>query len=93
VRAAWTRVRELAESEGRDPSTLTLSIRLFLDPAALMPAAKSIAGSAEQMLDTIGVWQEIGVSHVMVDPVASGGLDGRVAAMEHFMIDVAPLVR
>ena len=30
---------------------------------------------------------------VLVDPVASGGLDGRVAAMERFMTDVAPLVR
>jgi probable F420-dependent oxidoreductase len=92
VRAAWARVQELAEGEGRDPSTLILSIRLFLDPESLMPPAKSIAGSAEQMLDTIGVWQQIGVSHVMVDPVASGGLDGRSAAMEHFMVDVAPLV-
>ncbi|MDQ1425430.1 MAG: hypothetical protein QOD72_2928 [Acidimicrobiaceae bacterium] len=93
VRAGWARVQELAAGEGREPTTLTLSIRLFLDPEGFMPGAKSIAGSADQMLDTIAAWQEIGVSHVLVDPVASGGLDGRVAAMEHFMADVAPRVR
>jgi hypothetical protein len=92
VRVAWTRVQELVKAEGRAADAVRLSVRLFLDPGAAMPPAKSIAGSTEQMLDTIGKWQEIGVSHVMVDPVASGGLDGRVAAMESFMTDVAPQV-
>ena len=59
---------------------MILSVRLFLDPETAMPPAKSVAGSVEQMLDTIGGWQEIGVSHVLFDPVASGGLDGRAAA-------------
>ena len=93
VRHAWARVRELSEAEGRDPSALTLSVRLYLDPKGSMAPAKSIAGPDEQMLDTIGTWQEIGVSHVLLDPVAPGGLDGRVAAMEHFITDVAPRVR
>jgi probable F420-dependent oxidoreductase len=91
VRAAWTRVQELAEREGRDPATIGLSVRLYLDPEAVMPPAKSIAGSDAQMLDTIGEWREIGVSHVLLDPVASGGLDGRTRAMEHFMTNVAPM--
>jgi len=90
VRAGWARVQELTEAEGRDPAALRLSIRLFLDPEGRMPPAKSIAGSVEQMRDTIAVWQAIGVDHILLDPVASGGLNGRVAAMEHFMIDVAP---
>jgi hypothetical protein len=92
VRVAWARVQELAESEGRDAAALRLSVRLYLDPEALMPPAKSIAGSDAQMLDTIGEWREIGVSHVLLDPVASGGLDGRTRAMEQFMINVAPVV-
>jgi probable F420-dependent oxidoreductase len=93
VRAGWARVQELAEGVGRDPKTLTLSVRLYLDPEGAMPAAKSVAGSVEQMVDTIGTWQEIGVSHVLFDPVASGGVAGRAAAMERFMTDVAPLVK
>jgi probable F420-dependent oxidoreductase len=90
VRTAWARVLELAKEEGRDPGALRLSIRLYLDPEGKMPPAKSVAGSTEQMVDTIGRWQEIGVSHILFDPVASGGNDGRAALMERFMTDVAP---
>jgi probable F420-dependent oxidoreductase len=90
VQAAWARVQELVKAEGRDPATVQLSIRLYLDPEGKMPAAKSVAGSKEQMLDTIGAWQGIGVTHILFDPVASGGQDGRARAMEQFMTDVAP---
>jgi probable F420-dependent oxidoreductase len=93
VRAAWARVQELVKAEGRDPGSVQLSIRLYLDPQGRMPPAKSVAGSTEQMVDTIGRWQEIGVSHILFDPVASGGQDGRTRAMESFMVDVAPSVR
>lgn len=92
VRTAWSRVRELAAEGGRDPDSLTLSVRLYLDPSGRMPAAKSIGGSAEQMLDTVAGWQGIGVSHLMLDPVAPGGLEGRMAALETFMGEVAPNV-
>ena len=55
-----------------------------------MTPAKSIGGSTEQMLDTIGQWQAIGVDHILLDPVAPGGFPGRMKAMESFMTDVAP---
>jgi probable F420-dependent oxidoreductase len=90
VAAGWERVRKLVAEAGRDPADVRLSIRLYLDPERAMEPAKSIAGSPEQMLDTIGRWREIGVDHVLLDPVAPGGLDGRRAAMERFMVDVAP---
>jgi probable F420-dependent oxidoreductase len=89
VRAAWARIQELVKAEGRDPSSVQLSIRLYLDPEGKMPPAKSVAGSKEQMLDTIGQWQAIGVTHMLFDPVASGGQAGRAGAMERFMTDVA----
>ena len=57
-----------------------------------MPAKKSIGGSKEQMLDTIGAWQSIGVDHILLDPVAPGGFAGRRSAMKSFMTDVAPSV-
>ena len=91
-RRAWARVRELVAAEGRDPASVRLSIRLYLDPEGSMPAAKSIAGSPAEMLDTVGRWQAIGVDHILLDPVAPGGLAGRRAAMERFMLDVAPQV-
>jgi probable F420-dependent oxidoreductase len=92
VRVAWGRVQELVVEEGRDPSTVRLSIRLYLDPESVMEPAKSVAGSAEQMLETIAGWSEIGVDHVLLDPVAPGGVDGRIGAMEQFVAEVAPRV-
>jgi alkanesulfonate monooxygenase SsuD/methylene tetrahydromethanopterin reductase-like flavin-dependent oxidoreductase (luciferase family) len=92
VEAAWKRIGELTSEAGRDPSALRLSIRLYLDPASSMPPAKSVGGSRDQMLDTIGAWQGIGVDHILLDPVAPGGFAGRRAAMESFMTDVAPSV-
>jgi probable F420-dependent oxidoreductase len=90
VRAGWARVRELAAERGRNADDLQLSIRLYLDPTAAMTPSKSIAGSTEQMRDTIGRWAEIGVHHILLDPVAPGGPAGRLAAMEHFMTEVVP---
>ena len=92
VQASWGRVREVVTEAGRDPASVRLSVRLYLDPEGSMPAAKSIAGSNAEMVDTIGRWAAIGVDHILLDPVASGGLTGRRAAMERFMLDVAPQV-
>ncbi len=92
VQAAWMRIRQLAVEAGRDPSSLRLSLRLYLDPASSMPPAKSIGGSKEQMLDTIGAWQAIGVDHILLDPVAPGGFAARRQAIESFMTDVAASV-
>jgi probable F420-dependent oxidoreductase len=92
VQAAWTAIHEVASEAGRDLSSqpLRLSVRLYLDPASSMPSAKSIAGSKEQMVDTIGAWQAIGVDHILLDPVAPGGFSARRQAIESFMTDVAP---
>ncbi len=92
VEQAWRRVQELGEEEERAPADIHLSVRLYLDPAGSMPPAKSIAGSPDEMTDTIGRWAAVGVDHILLDPVAPGGLEGRRAAMEHFMTDVAPQV-
>jgi probable F420-dependent oxidoreductase len=89
VATAWKRVAELCAEAGRDVAGLRLSVRLYLDPAGSMPADKSIAGSPQQMVDTIGSWQAIGVDHILLDPVAPGGYAGRRDAMESFITDVS----
>jgi probable F420-dependent oxidoreductase len=89
VAAGWRRVQALAEGNGRSVDELRLSVRLYLDPDHAMPAAKSIAGSPEQMLDTAGAWAAIGADHILLDPVARGGVEGRLRAVEGFMADVA----
>ncbi len=92
VKTARARIDELTAEAGRDPSSVRLSVRLYLDPASAMPADKSIAGSKDQMTDTVGRWQAIGVDHILLDPVAPGGFAARRDAIESFMTDVAPLV-
>lgn len=85
----FSQVRANAEALGRDPDELTLSLRLFLDPNAAMEADKSIAGSVQQMQDRVGELQTAGVQHVVLDPVARGGVQGRLDAISAFMEDVA----
>lgn len=88
----WERVRHHADRLGREPGDITLSVRLYLDPGSVMPGPLSIAGSTEQMIDTMGRWAEIGVDHVLLDISAPGGPTGRLDALRAFMTDVAPRV-
>ena len=88
----WQRIRELATEYGRNPDDITFSVRWYLDPDGAMPPEKSVAGSREQMIDTVGQLTSIGVTHLGVDPVARGGQAGRLAAVEAFMTDVVPAV-
>ena len=92
VAEEWNAVGEECEKLGRDPSELELSLRVFLDFDEMMEPKKSIAGSPQQMIDTIGSMQEVGIGHVLIDPVARGGIPGRLEALRTFMADIAPHV-
>lgn len=92
VVAEWAEVRAACERQGRDPSELSLSLRAYLDPNGAMDPALSVAGSRQQMADMLGTMQEAGISHVLLDPVAGGGITGRLDAVRQFMEDVAPMV-
>jgi probable F420-dependent oxidoreductase len=86
----WAQVRRNCEEVGRDPSELRLSLRFYLDPAEAMQPEKSIAGSRDRMLETVAGLKDIGVSHILLDPVARGGVPARLDALRQFMSDVAP---
>ena len=88
VRDEWRAVGAACEAIGRDPAELTLSLRLYLDPDARMEPAKSVAGSPQQMRDRLAQLAEAGVGHVLLDPVAKGGVEGRLDAVRQFMTDV-----
>ena len=90
VADAWGRIGELCEQEGRDRAELMLSLRVYLDPAGVMDPALAVAGSPQQMTDTVGTLRELGVRHLLFDPIARGGVAGRLEAVERFMRDVAP---
>lgn len=88
VRDEWRAVGAACEAIGRDPAELTLSLRLYLDPDARMEPAKSVAGSPQQMRDRLAELTAAGVQHVLLDPVAKGGVEGRLDAVRQFMTDV-----
>jgi probable F420-dependent oxidoreductase len=87
VRQAWREVRAACEAANRDPDTLTLSLRLYLDPDSVMEAEKSVAGTAAAMAERLAELEAAGVTHVVLDPVARGGLAGRLEAVRTFMAD------
>jgi probable F420-dependent oxidoreductase len=91
VEHEWQRVQELTAESDRSVD-MQLSVRLYLDPESAMKPELSVAGSTEQMIDTMGQWQAIGVDHVLVDITARGGPAGRLEAMQSFMTDVVPSI-
>jgi probable F420-dependent oxidoreductase len=86
----WARVRELCEQQGRDPATVEFSARVYLDPAGTARPDVSVAGGSEQMMEQIAGYAAIGVSHVVLDITARGGVAGRTEAMRRFAADVMP---
>ncbi|MGF1596759.1 MAG: LLM class F420-dependent oxidoreductase [Acidimicrobiales bacterium] len=90
VAAEWAGVGTACDAIGRDRDEVTLSVRLYLDPESRMAAATSVQGSADQMAETVAAWSEIGVTHLLLDVVASGGSAGRLDALRSFMAEVAP---
>lgn len=87
VEREWAAVRTECEALGRDPAELTLSLRLYLDPECRMEPEKSIAGGPAEMRDRLAALRAAGVSHVVLDPVARGGVAGRLDAVRAFMAD------
>lgn len=90
VAEEWRDIGQACEAAKRDRSEITLSVRLYLDPAAAMKSEVSLQGSVDQMVDTVGRWRDIGVDHLGLDVVAAGGSAGRLDALRAFMADVAP---
>jgi probable F420-dependent oxidoreductase len=88
----WARVRELCEQAGRDPATVTCSARVFLDPAGIGRPEVSVTGSSEQIVEQVAAYAAVGVSHLLLDITARGGVAGRTEAMRRFAAEVVPRV-
>jgi probable F420-dependent oxidoreductase len=85
IREEIDEIRQCCENIGRDPVELTFSVRMYLDPMGIMEKEKSLTGTPEQMQVTVAQMASIGVSHILLDPVAPGGIQGRLEAVETFM--------
>jgi len=86
--AGWRRILEICKENGRNPDELTFSVRWYLDRDAQMDPKKSLQGSAQQMIDAAKRLADIGVSHMLLDPVTRGGMEGRISTLEWFASEV-----
>lgn len=89
----WARVRQLCEERGRNPNELGFSVRVYLDFDANSDPAKALVGSPEQMLEQVERYRAMGVTHILLDILARGGVQGRLEAMQRFAAEVMPKTR
>lgn len=75
---------------GRDPDTVSFSVRVYLDLDGAADPRKSLAGSTQQMIDGAARIRSIGYDHVLLDITGRGGAGRRLEGLEAFMRDVAP---
>lgn len=85
-------VRAACEAAGRDPGTVGFSVRVYLDLDGAADPAKSLVGSAAQMIEQAVRLRAIGYDHVLLDITGRGGADRRLDGLRSFMADVVPAV-
>lgn len=93
VREQWAAVRQYAEEFGRDPATLELSTRVWLNYDAADRGDGALSESDDRMKEAVGAWAEIGVTHLVMDVLARGGQEGKMEAIQRFAENVCPHFR
>lgn len=89
----WRGVQAACEKEGRDPASVGLSVRMRLRLDSQREDEGALRGSPDQIVDQIGRFAEMGVSHITMDIAAGGGaVDAQVEVMQRFASDVRPSV-
>ena len=92
LREQWARVQQLASEAGRDPASIEFSVRLFLDFSGTSDPEKAIQGEPSEMIEQVAAYRALGVTHLLLDITARGGIGGREDAMERFAREVMPRV-
>lgn len=88
--AEWAGVGAACEKIGRDRSEieLTMLCTLLFDAESDKPGV--VSGSNQAVVDQLGAYAELGVTHTVVFVAARGGLEGRLDAIRRFASEVAP---
>ena len=89
----WRGVQASCETLGRDPATveLTAGLRLRLGDDRQNDEG-ALCGGVDRVADRIGQYARIGVSHLVIDVLTSGGIDAQIELMRRFAADVRPQV-
>ena len=88
----WARVQQLATEAGRDPASIEFSVRLFLDFGGTSDPEKALYGEPGEIIEQVAAFRAMGVTHLLLDITARGGIGGRQDAMERFAREVMPHV-
>lgn len=94
VAEQWAEVGRFCDEEGRKRGDVELTLRLRLAIDSDRDDSGALRGSTAQIVDAIGRYAEIDVSHMTLDvqPIEPGGVDGQIAAMQQFADEVRPQV-
>lgn len=92
VAEQWAEVGRWCDEIGRDRNDVDLTLRLRLALESEAEDDGALRGSADQIVDLIGRYADVGVSHFTLDvaPVGPGGVDGQLEAMRRFASDIRP---
>ncbi len=87
--ARWAGVGEACEAIGRNRADIELTSLLRLNWDGGDVEAGEIGGSTEQVIDQLGAYAEVGLSHAAFF-VLGRGTEGRLEAIERFAAEVKP---
>jgi probable F420-dependent oxidoreductase len=86
-------VRRACEAIGRDPATVELTTALSLLFDSTSQRTDVLSGTTERIVDQLGAFAELGVSHLTLFLFARGGLEGRLDIIRRFAEEVMPQFR
>ena len=93
VQAQWREVQRHCEAMGRDPASITFSLRASLRYGQHDLDDGSLHGSDDQLVEAIGRWEAIGVSHIAMNIVVNGNVEQQLEDIEAFAQNVRPQLR
>jgi len=93
VQGQWQKVQQHCEAMGRDPGSITLSLRASLRYGQHDLNDGSLHGSDDQIVEAVGQWAAIGVSHIAMNIVVNGNVEQQLEDIEAFAQNVRPQLR
>ena len=94
VAEQWAEVGRFCDEQGRERGDVELTLRLRLSIDSDYDDDGALRGSTAEIVDAIGRYGEVGVSHMTLDvrPIEQEGVDGQLVAMQRFADEVRPQI-
>lgn len=86
----WQTVQQFAREAGRDPASLTLSVRLPIRIRNQPEEGPPLVGSVDQIKRWLQEYQRLGVQHVLLEPSLRQGVEAALEVLDRFAREVRP---